>query len=151
MIIEQAGLFQGMPAGLQEKIRQLGVEESFREGDLVFEVGERAQFFYILEEGTVRLTVGGKGRVAYTVDEEGDHLGWSSLVEREAYIAAARCLTPTRLFKIQRETLDRILEEDPASGLIFYKRVAAILGKRLVGAYQMLLSAYGEKGPFSYG
>lgn len=151
MIIEQVSLFQDAPKTLKEKIRDKGVEEAVQKGDLVFQVGEEAQYFYVLEQGTVRLTVVGKGHLAYSVDQAGDHLGWSSLVERGPYIATAKCLTSTRLFKIRRETLDRILEEDPAAGLLFYKHVAAILGQRLVGAYQMLLSAYGKKDPFSYG
>ena len=81
----------------------------------------------------------------------GEAFGWSSLVDRDTYTASAECLEPTRLIKIDKESLETIFRKDPMSGLIFYKRLAGIIGQRLVHSYNTILAEYKEEGQPSYG
>jgi CRP-like cAMP-binding protein len=127
------------------------IEASYHKGDFVIKEGDPAKHFFILQEGEIRLSVGEKGRISQMICDSGEAFGWSSLVDRSTYTASAECLAPTKLFKIEKEKLDGIFTRDPASGMIFFKRLAGIIGGRLINTYRTLLSAYKEEGPPSYG
>jgi len=44
-------------------------------------------------------------------------------------------VTPTNLRKLHRKDFQKLLEKDPANGLIFVQRLAAMLGERLIDSY----------------
>jgi hypothetical protein len=48
------------------------------------------------------------------------------------------------LLKTDSHKLSRILEEDTENGMIFYKHLAATLGKRLIETYKMLKPKRGK-------
>jgi hypothetical protein len=58
---------------------------------------------------------------------------------------------PCTLAKIEKEKLLALLEKDPASGLLFYKRLAFAIGQRLVNTYNMLLAGQEDSKVPSYG
>ena len=68
--------------------------------------------------------------------------GWPSLVDRNYYSASAQCLEPTVLLKVDRSSLDELLQKHPENGFIFYRKLAGMLGNRLVQCYKSL---YGRK------
>jgi hypothetical protein len=45
------------------------------------------------------------------------------------------------LQKIDRRDLQKILENDPVNGLIFFRRLAGIIGNRLLRSYMMMTAA----------
>jgi CRP-like cAMP-binding protein len=151
MFIREAELFKGLSQAIMNEISNNVIEESYKEGDFIIKEGDSADHFYILQEGKIRLSVGEKGRITYMVSTSGDAFGWSSLVDRDAYTASAECIVPSKLIKIEKEKLNKIFEKDPASGLIFFKRLAEIVGQRLINCYNMLLAASKGEGPPSYG
>lgn len=89
--------------------------------------------------------------MTYLLDRPGEVFGWSSLVDRRKYTASAECLEACRLLKIHREALLRIFEKYPASGMLFYRRLAGLIGERLMATYRTLLASYQPEGPPSYG
>ena len=123
----------------RREILERAREESYAPGDFLFRQGEPARNFYILREGRVRLSVGVQGLLAYVASDPGDIIGWSSLVENDTYTASAECLVPVKVSKIEKSQLDEILLEDPVSGMIFFKNLAALIGRRLVKSYQATL------------
>jgi len=139
-------LFQGMREETRHKILAGAREELHVPGDFLFRQGEPARHFYILCEGRVRLSVGEKGLLAYGVSAPGDILGWSTLAGNAAYTASVECRTPVKVLRIDSAELDEILIGDPVSGMVFFKHVAALLGRRLVASYQATLSVHGERG-----
>jgi hypothetical protein len=48
---------------------------------------------------------------------------------------------PTKLLVTDRQELGKVLEEDPANGIIFLKQLAATLGNRLMETYKMIPSS----------
>ena len=151
MYLETAYLFQGMSEETRGKILDAATEESHAQGAFIFRRGEAATHFYILSEGRVRLSVGHKELLAYVAGDPGDVLGWSSLVENETYTASAECLVPVKVLKIENHHLNQILREDCASGLVFYKHLAALIGRRLTNSYKASLSLHGEREPLTGG
>jgi len=127
------------------------IEEFYGKGSHILKERYLAEHFYILQEGKIRLSVGEKARLTHLVSNPGETFGWSSLVGRETYTAAAECLDPSKVIKIEKEKLNRVFENHPASGLTFFRRLAGIIGERLISAYSALLSEYKGEGPPSYG
>jgi CRP-like cAMP-binding protein len=151
MVIQEADLFKDLSQEITSAIGNISTEESYEKGDCVFKVDAPADYFYILMEGRVRLSVGKEEHLTYTLDHPGEAFGWSSLVDRSSYTGSIECLQPTKLIKLEKEKLIKIFEKDPASGLIFFRRLAGLIGQRLINSYDMLLSARRQEGPPSYG
>ncbi len=56
----------------------------------------------------------------------------------DVYSASAECLEPTKLLRTASNELSRILDEDTENGIIFFKQLAATLGKRLFETYKVI-------------
>lgn len=141
MFIKQADLFWGMNRDFVKQLMDISEKESYRKGHYLFHEGDIATHFYILIKGHVKLNIGEAGQVVYSVDRAGEAFGWSSLIDRDVYSASAECSKDTILQKFERRTLQKVLEEDLANGLIFFKRLAGIIGNRLLWSYTMLTAA----------
>ncbi|MBW2055959.1 MAG: cyclic nucleotide-binding domain-containing protein [Deltaproteobacteria bacterium] len=151
MIIQESELFRDLGPEVINEIAESMVEEFYGKGSFIFKETYLAEHFYILEEGKIRLSVGEKGRITHLISNPGETLGWSSLVGRNTYTASAECLAPSKVIKIEKEMLNRVFERNPASGMVFFKRLAGIIGERLTHSYSALLSAYEGEALPSYG
>ena len=141
MLIKQADLFWSLSHEFVKKVMEKIEKESFDTGQFIFSEGEPAIYFYTMIKGRVKLRVG-KDRISvFTVNHAGESFGWSSLVARDAYSASAECIEPTTVIKINRAVFEKILSEYPVDGLAFMKRLAALLGQRLLWSYETLNSA----------
>lgn len=138
MYIQQADLFWGMNKSFVKEIMDIAEKETYQKGDFLFHEGDPAIYFYILIKGRVKLIVGETGPMVHTVDHAGEAFGWSSLVDRDVYSASAECTEKTILQKIDKSSLQKIVEKDTANGLIFFKRLAGIIGNRLIWSYKMI-------------
>jgi len=145
MSLETAYLFQGMSEATRAKAAAAALTEARESGAFLFRAGDAAEQFYILLEGRVRLSMRGAGQIAHIVSEPGDMLGWSSMVGHASYIASAECVVPVKVLKFDRARLMRLLEEDPAGGMDFYRRLAQMIARRLVASYGHALSLHGER------
>jgi len=137
MLIDQADLLWEMDKLFVREFMGITTAVNFEKGEVVFREGDPADYFYTFVEGKVRLSVGDPPREVYTIDQAGEAFGWSSLVDRNYYSAAAECTEPTRCSKLEGRKLEALLKNHPESGLVFYKKLAGILGHRLVQYYQL--------------
>jgi CRP-like cAMP-binding protein len=151
MSIEDSYLFGDINKQTLQRIKEIAVEESYPQAAFLFHAGDAAEYFYVLTEGRVRLCIGEQGHVAYVISDPGDAIGWSSMVGREKYTATAECIAPVKLRKIKRDTLIQLFESDAASGLMFFRRLAGLIGQRLLNCYKAAVSVHGERDPHSYG
>jgi CRP/FNR family transcriptional regulator, cyclic AMP receptor protein len=139
--IDQGDLILGLPHLFVKTFRDITIKKSYDKGQIVFFEGDKASFFYTLIQGSVKLSIGETGQEVYIVDQAGEVFGWSSLMDRSRYSASAECLEPTNLLLIEKEKLERILNNDPANGMIFYKNLAQTLGNRLLRSYKVISEA----------
>jgi CRP-like cAMP-binding protein len=116
-------------------------KESYQKGDFLFHEGDPASNFYVLIKGRVKLTTGETGQMVHMVDRAGEAFGWSSLIERDVYSATGECKEDTILQKFDARALLKLVEEDPVNGLIFMKRLAGLIGKRLIWSYKMVTAS----------
>lgn len=138
MYIKQSDLLLGTSMDFVKKFMDISRMVSHAKGDMLFHENDEARYFYILLNGHVKLSVGGGGQAVYDVAQNGEAFGWSSLIGRDVYSASAECVDPTTLLVTDRRELGKVLEEDPANGLIFLKQLAATLGNRLMETYKMI-------------
>jgi CRP-like cAMP-binding protein len=141
MYLKQKDIFWAMSKDFVKEIMGISVTESHKQGELLFREGDLANTFYILLKGRVKLSLGETGQVVYIVSNAGEAFGWSSLIGREIFSASAECLAATKLLKFDKKKLQKILEKDPGNSLILFKRLAEILGNRLLQSYTIISSA----------
>ncbi|UCF01071.1 MAG: cyclic nucleotide-binding domain-containing protein [Deltaproteobacteria bacterium] len=142
MFIQKSMLFRWMDQEVLKEIDKIMDKQSCAEGTVLFERGESANNLYILREGSIELTIGDNGHVTHVIKTPGEAFGWSSLVNHHVYTASAVCSSPTELIRIPSEKLNMILESNPASGLIFFRRLAEIISKRVATSYNLLLRSH---------
>lgn len=151
MYLKQKDIFRAMNKNFVKKIMNVSTTESYEEGDLLFKEGDPASQFYILLKGRIKLTLGKTGQSVYIVSHAGEAFGWSSLIERETYTASAECMTAVKLLRFHQEKVLRIVEEDPVNGLLFFKRLAGILGNRLLHSYKVISTVAQTEVSTSFG
>jgi CRP-like cAMP-binding protein len=140
MYIKQSDLFLGTSMDFVKKIMDISRMVSHEKGDILFHENDEARYFYILLNGRVKLSAGDAGQVVYDVGQNGEAFGWSSLIGRDVYSASAECVEPTKMLITDRNRLGKVLDEDPANGIIFLKHLAATLGNRLIETYKIIPS-----------
>lgn len=135
MTIQQVDLTRGVGQDFVDGLTSASVKEEHPQGDILFEKGDPADYAYLLLIGRVHLKMGETGHVVHIVSRPGETFGWSSMVDRAGYSATAECIEPTTVRKLHRHKLRKLLEIDPANGLIFFQRLAGMLGDRLLESY----------------
>jgi len=151
MFIREADLFKEMSQEFMTELGKIMGEKSYKEGTFLFKEGDAADYFYVVEEGRVKLSIRGGGHVVNIVTDSGEAFGWSSLVGRETYTTSAECLVPCRLIRIEKEKLNKLFEKHLTDGVMFYKHLAGVVGQRLINSYNSLLSAQPVETIPSYG
>jgi CRP/FNR family cyclic AMP-dependent transcriptional regulator len=136
--IKQSELLKGTSMDFVRKFMDISQMISHEKGDMLFRENDPAQYFYVLLNGRVKLGVGQSEEMVYDVRKNGEAFGWSSLIGRDDYSASAECIEPAKLLKTDSKELQKILEADPANGIIFLKQLAATLGNRLIESYKKI-------------
>ena len=151
MIVKEIELFKGIEAEVMNQIANICSEENYSKDVVLFKKGEIAENLYILEEGSVHLVIENGGTITYTLNEQGQVFGWSSMVESGQYTASGICATDLKVLKIEKEKLDKLFSQYPDAGLKILKRLTAVISQRLINAYNDLLSARRQDTTPSYG
>jgi hypothetical protein len=101
MYLKQKDIFWAMSKEFVKEIMEISVTESHKQGEWLFSLGQT-------------------GHVVYIVNNAGEAFGWSSLIGRESFSASAECMTQTKLLKLDKEKLQKILKKDPANSIRSY-------------------------------
>jgi CRP-like cAMP-binding protein len=149
--LDKCDLFQGMSEQGRAQIATIAVAESHPQGTVLFRENDAANHLYILCAGHVRLTWGQRGLMARLLTSPGEEFGWASVAGHETYTATAECVFPTKVLKIDKMRMGQLLEQDPVSGLQFYRRLAYLVGRRLMDCYAAMSPLHGEGNTRSYG
>lgn len=151
MFLQEVELFKGLAQAVLGEIAAVSEELALSKGNLALRAGQPADYLYVLAEGRARVTIGEKAHIHFLSCDPGDIFGWPSLVDRPVYTASVECLEDCKFLRIPKDRLAEVLAKDPSSQALFYKRLAGVIGQRLISAYDTVLAAYREQGPPSYG
>jgi CRP/FNR family cyclic AMP-dependent transcriptional regulator len=114
----------------------------FKKGQIIFREGEMANRFYLIESGKVVLesTRGLGDLIVIDTIGAGDLLGWSWMFPPYVWHFTARAVEPTEVIFFYGTILREYCERDPALGYELFKRMSAVMVKRLQSARQRMLS-----------
>lgn len=133
MHFSQSDLFWGMSIDFVKASTELAVHVSSKEGEKLFEIGDKADRFYVLLKGSVTMKRG-DGKL-YTAQDAGEIFGWSSLINRPEYAASAICDKKSELLSIKAEPFLKIIDKSPNDRATLFERLAKMLGNQLLGVY----------------
>lgn len=151
MYFKQSDLLWGLDKHFVQKFIETSMKETHPKGFVLFKEGDPADFFFIMVKGSIRLNLGGQHRTAYLVNHAGEAFGWSSLVGMERYTASAECLKETMFIRFAKEFIEGVTEADPVNGMKFYRRLARMIGQRLLHSYHLEREASSEELNYSFG
>ena len=135
MVFKMGDFILGM--GKDFALAAMGISEKMTpaDGQTLFHTGEAAHHFYVLVKGRVELRLGKAGPVIYNARHPGEVIGWSSLVGRNEFSASAKCRESAKLLKFDRDRFLELLHKYPANEAMVFKRLAEMLGNRLLDLY----------------
>jgi CRP-like cAMP-binding protein len=133
--IEESELFKGVNPRILVELAKECEELTFPQGITIFNAGDTSESIYELVEGSIDL-VGLKAEVLHlTVSRAGQVFGWTALVEPYARNATAKCTSGTKVMKISRTSIEKIIENHPHEGIVILKNLMRIIAGRLTRAY----------------
>lgn len=138
MLIDLGELSNGMGMIFIREFMETAQKMFCEKGDVLFHSGDTAHHFFTLIQGELHLYIGTNTQHVYTVHHAGDVFGWSSLIGRDSYSATAICSERSELLRFDPDSLEELLNRHLESGLLFYKKLAGTLGKRLLEAYRVI-------------
>ena len=140
MYFKQSDFFSGMSHEFVKGMIDNAEKVTYAAGDTIFKEGDQTRHYFILVKGHVKLSIGHDGHTVFVINHAGECFGWSSLIDRPRYSASAICVAPTILMRLDKTSVREHLKSNPAEGLIFMKRLAGLIGERLLLSYQSLAS-----------
>ncbi len=130
-------LFQGLDPQdlilLSERLQT----DSFSEGEVIFNQGDRADRLYVLISGQVAIQFNPEDGETLTVTEikEGGVFGWSSALGRQVYTSCAVCLEESETLSVLGDELRELCATHPETGVIILERLAEVIASRLRNAH----------------
>jgi CRP/FNR family transcriptional regulator, cyclic AMP receptor protein len=115
----------------------------FRKGQTILREGDFANRFYLVETGKVVLESGAEFDEPITVQTigPGDLLGWSWIFPPHVWQFTARAVEPTMAIFFYGTVLREHCEKDHSLGYELFKRISAVMVKRLQAARKQMLSS----------
>jgi CRP-like cAMP-binding protein len=138
MHLKMGDFIMGMGKEFATAAMEISDKMSLNQGNILFSDGDAAGYFYVLLKGQVQLSLGKTGPVVYRARHPGEMIGWSCLIGRETYSATAECVEPSDLLRFDRESFLKILKKKPANEARLFRRLAEMLGNRLLELYPIL-------------
>jgi toluene monooxygenase system ferredoxin subunit len=134
--LEAAALFSGLPSDTLKALERLAKREEFAEGATIYEVGDPAQDFFVLESGRVEFLIGRgeRTRLAGFRLGKGELFGWNALLENQPHrIARATCRERSSVLRLKGSEVLQVLACDTASGYLVMRRLADLIARYLAG------------------
>lgn len=129
-----AELFVGISEKTLAGIMALARKEEFAGDSMLYNVGDPADDFFVLESGRVEFLIGRDDRTspAGFMLRKGEVFGWAALLENQPQrIARATCLEPSTLLRINGRQALQALEADPAAGFLVMRRLSSLIARYL--------------------
>lgn len=142
--LRASNFFQDLKDEYLAKLVKICHEETYRAQDVILREGEEAKNLYILIEGIITIQIRLKKYqdiIISTIDQRGELVGWSAIVEPKCYSATVKCLETTKVFSIRSGDLEKLFEDDPVMGLTFMKKIASLIDQRLFTIRKRLINS----------
>jgi CRP/FNR family transcriptional regulator, cyclic AMP receptor protein len=127
--------FIGMSESHIRLLADCAMRSQFVAGQIIFQKGETANRFYLIERGRVALE-SSTGDEVVRIDEvvPGDLLGWSWIFPPYVWHFDARAIEPTTAIFLYGTILREYCDADPTLGYELFKRMSEVMMRRLQAA-----------------
>lgn len=128
-VIGNITLFKGLPDAQLEDVKEIAVQKDFRKGEAVFFEGDKANGFYIVAEGLVKvfkLSLEGKEHILH-IFGPGEPFGEVPVFEGQDFPANAEAIAQCRLVFFPRSAFIGLISDNPSLAL----NMLAVLSMRL--------------------
>lgn len=113
--LKEMALFDDMSEAQLSQWAQRFRRERYKSGNVVFDEGDRAMAFYVIDQGQVRVFTGtGDGEVPVAYFYEGDYFGETGLLTGQPRNATVQMLVDTDLLVLDKPEFDQLLEAFPS-------------------------------------
>ncbi len=130
--LESHPFTQGLTTDQLEVLAGFAEPVSFEAEQTVFRGGERSDYLYLLLSGTMFLELQTPVyAVCIQVLGGGEAFGWSSVVEQRYAAVQVRARQRCEALRLNRASLLKVCQEDPAIGSTIFRRVAELIAARL--------------------
>lgn len=126
-------LFHNLSHDQVQQLLDAAEEVNYKEGQVVFEEGEKGRALYVVIEGSVRIALAAPATAdteLMTLGPQGV-FGESSFFHRSLHHARAVCLSPVRLIRLRRPKYRELLEGGSLAAYKLAANAADLLGERL--------------------
>ena len=140
-LLSSCNLFQGLSETQLQRLADITKEMQIEKGQWLFQEGQEANGLFILKEGAVELLtkVDDDFELPIAMQREpGMFFGTSALTAPHVYSLSARCADKGTVLVIEKEELQRLIQEDRDLGCIFMTNWAEHLLNRLKETRQEL-------------
>jgi CRP-like cAMP-binding protein len=134
-ILKGHALFSNFSIEEVNQISGFSEKKRYRKHEVVFSYGEKANYFFVLLEGSVWLHLPAKPeefRIVISKVTAGDLFGLSSLLGSEHYILEAKCADLADILVIDAKKFRNLLEKDSTAGFIIMNEVASTYFNRYI-------------------
>jgi len=119
-------MYPRMSEAKLERLAEQGTRESFAEGDVLYEAGQRDAPFFVIERGRVNLLVRKPGKEIWIAEaDSGTFLGDIATFTGEPSIAACVAAEPTDVIAFDRAALRGMLASWPEFGELVLRTMTA--------------------------
>jgi CRP/FNR family cyclic AMP-dependent transcriptional regulator len=134
----------GMSRAQLALLTECAMATHFKKGQTILREGEFANRFYLIESGNVAIESGdrfGEPTVIETIGP-GDLLGWSWMFPPYVWQFTARAVEPTTALFFYGTILREYCEKNHSLGYELFKRMSAVMMKRLQAARKQRLAVH---------
>jgi len=113
-LLSKISLFSALQPSYLRRIANLGIEEDYQSGGVIFKEGDQGDKMYLIFSGAVRIgrQVPGMGEEALAILRAGTHFGEMALIDDFPRSADARAHEACKLFVIRKEDMEDLLFVD---------------------------------------
>lgn len=148
-------VFKGLSQREVEEIARLCEEVLFHDGNRVLSEGERAEYFFLLEQGSVDLRFELPFRetskeMTVTTIKPGECFSWSAIVR--PYEATLSCYSSgnSRVIRIRGDEILGLCEKNNHMGFIFMQNLATTIRDRLRKQRAQFIKEIGDSLRFKW-
>ncbi len=131
-LLHNVYLFNDLVDSELEAVAEMAKQESFNQGDEIFNEGDAALALYVIKYGSVRIQHSGKSNsIDVATLGSGSHFGEMAFVDGENRSATVIALEKTDILRIEFSDLKTVLLANPMIAVKVYKSLAHFLCGRL--------------------
>jgi len=127
--LKEVPLFSGLSEEQLKKINQIAIKKSFSQGEVIFNPGEKGNYFFILKSGKVKIfkTSKGKEQIIKVFDRPA-LFGEAASFTGKNFPAWAEAIEDSEVLVIPRDKFLKLIKEDPEIGM----NLLSVMAQRLI-------------------